>query len=205
MVKWLTSLILSYLALLPLPKTQVAPPSTNPTVPPVSTKYFYPISNYDQRITAKTFGQLITPEDAKKLPCGALFSGFHTGDDLETTPEEANQDIPVYSIADGKVLSVSHISGYGGMIVASYILGPQQVTAYYGHIDLASATIKPNEDVRAGEKLAILGKACSAETDFERKHLHFALHKGTGVDYRGYVSSASELSDWLDPQEVGLK
>ncbi len=199
MLKWLTTLFLSLLALLPFPKTQVAPPPISPAVPVTTSKYFYPVSNYEQRITAKTFGQLVTAQDAKKFPCGAPFTGYHTGDDLEIFPTELSTDVPVYSIADGKIISVSHISGYGGLIVISYTLGSQPVTAYYGHINLASSLVKPNEEVKAGAKLAILGNACSSQTDFERKHLHFALHRGTQIDYRGYVSSQVDLSGWLDP------
>jgi murein DD-endopeptidase MepM/ murein hydrolase activator NlpD len=202
MLKWLTSLVLSFLALLPLPKTQVAPPSNSPAVPVTSSKYFYPVSDYDQRITAKNFGQFVTAEDAKKFPCGAPFTGYHTGDDLEIFPVELNTDVPVYSIADGKIISVSHINGYGGLIVISYTLGSQPVTVYYGHISLQSAAVRANQEVKAGEKLAILGNACSAQTDYERKHLHFAIHKGTATNYRGYVVSAGELVEWLNPSDV---
>jgi len=44
-----------------------------------------------------------------------------------------------------------------------------------------------------------LGKGYSDETDGERKHLHFAIHKGTKIDVRGYVQTKGELQDWLNP------
>lgn len=201
MLKWLYSLILSLLALFSGPKNVTLPPTvSSPTPSPtVSAKYSYPISNFDQRITAKSFGQYITAADSRKFPCGAPFVGYHTGDDLETIPDEANTAVPVYSIADGRIISVGQVAGYGGLIVASYTLGTEPVTAYYGHINLTKAMVKANESVRVGQQLAVLGQGCSTQTDGERKHLHFALHKGTAIDYRGYVSSKEELSAWLDP------
>jgi murein DD-endopeptidase MepM/ murein hydrolase activator NlpD len=175
---------------------------TPSTTPAASSGYFYPISNYPQRLTLRLFGQLVKPADAQKVPCGQSFSGFHTGDDLEVLPSEIDQPVPVYSIAQGQVIEAVDLSGYGGVLVIAYDLDGQPVTAYYGHINLGSVTRLAGQDVTPGQQLAQLGDACSAQTGGERKHLHFALHKGKGIDYRGYVGSESQLSFWLDPSVV---
>lgn len=178
------------------------PPALVPTLPPsptpLVTEFVPPISNYASRLTVRKFGQLVTPADAKTLVCGATFTGYHTGDDLETTPSEQNQPIPVSSVADGKIISVSWVKGYGGLIVAQY----PDFTAYYGHIDLSSTTLKSGDKITRGEFLANLGRGCSSQTDGERKHLHFALHRGLSTDLRGYVSAQNQLLNWLDPSTI---
>lgn len=153
----------------------------------------YPISNFPQRATFRTFGQFVSPGEEKNVACGKAFSGYHTGVDLETTPEEQNIDVPVYSVSAGKVVLANSVSGYGGLIV---VLDGNR-TIYYGHVKITE--IKLGDVVKLGEQIAILGKGCSPETDGERKHLHFAIHQGTIVDVRGYVSTKAELSSWLDP------
>ncbi len=165
---------------------------TQPVSKPVT---LFPISNFSDRITFRTFGQLVSSGEEKKVVCGKAFSGYHTGIDLETTPTEQNSDVPVYSISAGKVVLADFVSGYGGLIV---ILDSNR-TIYYGHVNIASSTVKKGDTVILGEKLAVLGKGCSSETDGERKHLHFAIHQGQIIDVRGYVPTKSELSVWLDP------
>ena len=134
--------------------------------------------------------------------CGADFTGYHIGDDLEILPRELNIDVPVYSIADGVVREAQHVNGYGGLIVIEYNLSGQVVTAYYGHINLASTQVKAGDHVKAGQKIANLGAACSSQADGERKQLHFAIHQGTGIDVRGYVAAQSELRAWLNPSDI---
>lgn len=160
----------------------------------INTPYFYPIPQFNQRITAKSFGQLVTPADAKKFSCGAPFSGYHTGTDLETYPGET--DIPVYAVTNSKIVYAGRVPGYGGIVV----LSNQEFTFYYGHVK--PDNLRVGTSVSKGQQLTVLGKGCTAETDFERSHLHFAIHKGTALDFRGYINSQEELSAWLDPQEM---
>jgi murein DD-endopeptidase MepM/ murein hydrolase activator NlpD len=169
---------------------------------PIS-NYYYPITDYNQRIQIHSYGTLVNPGDERVLVCGRAFSGYHTGDDLEIKPGEANIDVPIKAIATGTIKQVSWVSGYGGLIVADHNLKGQVVTAYYGHINLNSVSLKTGDGVAAGQVIGNLGQGCSQQTDFERKHLHFDIHKGTTLDVRGYVPSLSVLSQWLDPK-VGL-
>jgi murein DD-endopeptidase MepM/ murein hydrolase activator NlpD len=170
------------------------PPAKTP-VPASTATFVYPITGYRARLQFRDFGKLVTPAQAKQLPCGFPFSGYHTGDDLEITPEEQNQEIPVYAVTSGQIISAGNVSGYGGLIVMRW----PGYTAYYGHISLPSLGVSGGQEVTAGQKLAVLGNACSAQTDFERKHLHFAIHKGDTIDVRGYVQDTSELNAWENP------
>ncbi len=190
--------------------TQAASPTVN------QSNYFFPLPNYFSRILVRKYGQLVSPSDRPNIPCGAEFSGYHDGDDLETTAAEQNQDVPVYAAAEGKVVLLEHVSGYGGLLVEASSLplsaGPtsakatagEEVTIYYGHISLASAKVRQGEAVKSGQILANLGRGCSSQTDGERKHLHFAIHLGSSVDVRGYAPTREALSQWLNPAE-GLK
>lgn len=182
------------------PTISVQSQKANPTsVESPPSGIFYPINNYPARLKVRDYGKFVQPGDEEQLTCGREFNGFHVGDDLETEPSEANFDVPVYSLTQGKVLQISTVGGYGGLLVAQYNLSGQDVTVYYGHLDLSGATVKAGDSLVAGEKIGSLGKGCSSQTDGERKHLHFAIHKGTTTDIRGYVKGEQELSRWLDP------
>lgn len=165
----------------------------------------YPLDNFAARITANDFGQYYPPggttnPDRKVCSNATYYVGYHTANDLETFPNELNIAVPVKSIADGTVREVSPVSGYGGLIVIEYNLGGSTYTAYFGHINLATATVKAGDHVTAGEHIADLGSQCSNINGNVRKHLHFGLHKGTTIDVRGYVPDQTTLSNWVDPK-----
>ena len=69
----------------------------------------------------------------------------------------------------------------------------------YGHLRLSSITADTNSYVATGDTIGALGTHESVETDGERRHLHFGIHRGKSIDIRGYVSSQAELQDWEDP------
>ncbi len=173
-------------------------PQTPQNQVPAATLY-YPMTNFVSRIMFRSFGQLVKPTDSVS-PCGAPFSGYHDADDLEVTPVEVNEDVPVYAIADGTIREIGPVSGYGGLLVLGVTIKGQAYTVYYGHINLGSTTLVMGSSVKAGQRLASLGAQCSVQTDGERKHLHFAIHIGTGIDVRGYVPTLSELAAWVDPK-----
>ncbi len=157
----------------------------------------YPVRGFNDRLTKKPFGIYITPKNSPVQP--ERFSGYHAGSDAEIAADEQDVDVPIYSIAAGTVTFVGRISGYGGVTMVRHTVGGETVTALYGHVRLASASVKVGDEIAAGESLAVLGKGYSSETDNERKHLHFALLKGTSSVVKGYVQQQSQLSPWHDP------
>lgn len=186
----------------PLPPSPTV--ATTTTISPSSTTKLTlspPINNFDGRLTKRWFGKYVTPLDNQGMACGKGFTGYHTGDDLEVSKEEINQTIPIYAIAEGQVKRIGFVSGYGGLIIIEHNLNGQLVTAYYGHIALSSSSLKNGDDVISGQQIAALGEQCSTQTDFERKHLHFAIHKGNQIDVRGYVPVKADLDAWLDPKK----
>jgi len=156
-----------------------------------------PLGRPKDRITKKNFGIYITPRNSPVKP--ERFSGYHTGADFEIFPEELNADIPVRAVCSGKLKLKKHAAGYGGVVVEQCVLDNQPVTIIYGHLKLSSVAARPEDDIKIGETLGILGAAYSPETDGERKHLHLGFHRGEAIDIKGYVPSSSALSQWLDP------
>lgn len=155
-----------------------------------------PIDGAKARITTKPFGIFITKQNSPIQP--ERFSGYHTGIDLETTPDEQNVEVRVKALCEGKLLMAKNASGYGGMAVQSCVLNGQDVTIVYGHIKLASVNAKIGDILRAGDFLANLGKGFSIETDGERKHLHLGIHKGQDINILGYVQNKNQLNEWLN-------
>lgn len=160
---------------------------------------YYPVTNYESRITNRDHGKSTTLADSEGFACGGQFEGIHVGDDLEVTATELEKEIPVYAISDGTVRQASDVGGYGGLLITQNTIGGEIVTAYYGHIDLKSLKFSTGQSFKAGNLLGYLGDNCTTETSEERKHLHFAIRKGTSIDVRGYLSNNNELSEWHDP------
>lgn len=159
-----------------------------------------PISDAQNRVSKKFFGTYVTPENSPVSP--ERFSGFHTGLDFETFPEEKDTDVAVSTICSGKILRKNHATGYGGVLVQGCNINNQTVTVVYGHLKLSSIKQNVGDTMNTGESFALLGKGFSTETDNERKHLHLSIHLGENQNIKGYVQSKTELSGWLDPKEL---
>lgn len=179
----------------------VVVPTTNQAIvnssPAPVAEAVVPISNFFTRVTKKPFGIYITPKTSPVQP--ERFQGYHTGADAETTTAEKNIDVPIYAVAGGKVVLARYVSGYGGVIMIQLSLNGKTYTTLYGHLRQSSFTAKVGANVKKGQKIAVLGTGYSSETDGERKHLHFGVLKGASTNVKGYVSSASQLSPWVDP------
>lgn len=182
----------------PPANVNVAPvPSTNTNIAP--TALVSPLDRRAERVTKKLFGTYITPKTSPIQP--ERFTGYHTGLDYETFASEAKVDVPVIAACTGKVRALQTVSGYGGVLVQQCVVDGQTLTALYGHLRLSSISVKTGTTLKAGTKFAVLGTGFTSETSGERKHLHFSLHKGTAIVWKGYVGTKGALVDWLDPQK----
>jgi len=175
-----------------------AKPSNDNSQSATQSQYAYPVANFLTGQTKKVFGQYITPATLPVSP--EKFTGYHTGVDIEQVQD--NTDVPVYAINDGVIKFSGRVGGYGSVIIYSTTINDEPVTILYGHTRLSSAEKKVGEEVKKGEKLAVLGTGYSSETDGERKHLHFSIHKGSSIEYRGYVQNESELLNWINPDDI---
>ncbi len=177
------------------------PPVTENRMAEEAKGYAYPIENFKENQTKKVFGQFITKENSPIR--NDRFHGYHTGVDIEVNPKDIDKGIPVYAITNGIIRSVQdEISGYGGVIVIEHLINNQTMTAIYGHIKFFSVEKEAGDLVEKGEQIAILGTGRTIETDNERKHLHFGIHKGAEINILGYVQNKSELSGWINPNSI---
>jgi len=161
-----------------------------------SEKFSSPIDRWSERITKKPFGIYISPKSSPIQP--ERFSGYHTGSDFEIFSDEQDKDVEIKAICSGKLLEKRYVSGYGGTVVQQCEFENQDITVLYGHLKLSSIGININQQISAGDRIGILGKGFSSETDGERKHLHISIHKGTNINLAGYVQKSGQLSNWID-------
>lgn len=183
-----------------LPPATTLEPSAEVDIPAKKTpSLVLPLNNALTRVTKKPFGIKVSPNDSPVSP--ERFSGYHTGVDFETFPNEQDIDIPVYAICTGPLLLKKTASGYGGVVIQKCDLAGETVTIIYGHLRFSSITAIKDQTFTTGQKLGILGTGYSAETDYERRNLHLGIHKGSSINILGYTPRKSELSNWLDPME----
>ena len=184
---------------IPAPPTRTPPiADAQPLAPPTRVA---PLSNPIEgalgRVTKKGFGLKVAPGDSPVSP--ERFSGYHTGVDFETTPDEQDADVAIHAACDGTLALKEYASGYGGVAVERCRVDGADVTVIYGHLRLSSVSAKSGQALKAGKALGVLGTGYSKETDGERKHLHFGVHKGSSVDIKGYVQRLADLEGWIDP------
>ena len=153
-----------------------------------------PVKDFRTRITKKPFGIYITPANSPIQP--EKYTGYHAGVDAEY--DDISEDTPVYAVSDGIVEYSGTVGGYGGVLVIREKINSDEILCLYGHLASSSLTEK-GKTVKKGEIIGRLGNSYSEETSGERKHLHFAILKGTNIDYRGYVQNKEELNIWYDP------
>ncbi len=171
-------------------------PASSPKAPLVA-----PLDRASERVTKKPFGIYITKANSPVQP--ERFSGYHTGVDFETFPEEQSTDVVIHVVCSGQLLQKRTATGYGGVAVQACTINGQAVTIIYGHMRLSSIQASVNQQLSAGDKLGVLGTGYSKETDGERKHLHLGIHKGPAVNILGYVQNKSALANWLDARTLG--
>lgn len=189
------------IAATPLPTPPDVPTSasadTAPAVPPLSP----PLPEPAARITKKPFGLKVSPQNSPVSP--ERFSGYHTGTDFETFPDEQDKDVAVSAVCSGPLLEKRRASGYGGIAVQRCNLDGRDVTVVYGHLVLARISPAVGVEIAAGTPFAVLGKGYSYDTDGERKHLHLGIHLGAQINIKGYVATRAELDHWFDAAALG--
>lgn len=159
-----------------------------------------PIDRASERVTKKPFSTFITPADSPVQP--EKFKGYHTGTDFELKPGETPHAVTVRAACRGPLIYKQTVSGYGGVAIQLCTLKGEPVTVLYGHLSLASVDAKPNQELASGEQIGTLGTGFTKETDSERPHLHFAIHRGAAVELKGYVQTKEELDGWVDAETV---
>ena len=103
----------------------------------------------------------------------------HTGIDLHTNPNDT-----VSAIAHGIVRLARYYSGYGNIIIIRH---ENNLETLYAHHRLS--LVRPNDIVRAGDPIAIMGMTDRNSTP----HLHFELRAGSQpIDPERLIRSIDE-------------
>lgn len=178
-------------------------------LPAIAQQVRPPVEDYYRNQTVKGFGVLV--DEAFHVARRDLFpdngfrnqfTGYHAGADIEFhEAADADRPVPVTAIADGQVVYVGSVAGYGGLIIVRHD-APEPVTSLYGHVRLADRTVETGQRVAAGHRLAYLGESFTADTSGARKHLHFGIHKGPAVDVEGHEPTPARLNaEWYNPND----
>ncbi len=167
--------------------------SSSPTIS-LQSQLAEPVKDFKARVTKKPFGIYVTPQDSPIQP--ERFTGYHTGADAEYG--DVTADVPIFAVADGTITHSQWTSGYGGCFILKVEINGSPHSSLYGHIR-PSTLPSLGQQFKKGDQIAVLGTAYSTETDGERRHLHLGILSDDRIDVKGYVSSQSQLSGWLDP------
>ncbi|MDP4000045.1 MAG: M23 family metallopeptidase [bacterium] len=168
-----------------------------------------PVEDYLARQTLKGYGTVA--DDAyherhrEMFPHNRFqnqFTGIHAAVDVEfTEPFDLRRDVTVRAVADGTVIQVADVVGYGGLVVIRHT-APESVTSLYGHLRLRGIPVRVGQRVREGQRIGVLGSQFSAETSGARKHLHFGVHKGPAIDIAGHEQTRERLrAEWYNPND----
>jgi murein DD-endopeptidase MepM/ murein hydrolase activator NlpD len=158
--------------------------------PSVRTLLSWPLSQGTDRTKILTFGLYVTPATSP-LPKPEKWVGYHTALDLEILPGEENTDVPVLAACDGKIVFAGPVNGYGSALIQSCRIQGNPVMVLYGHLSGSSIKVHVGDTISVGARLALLGKAY--ENGNVRKHLHFEIHQGNRIEFRGYVPKKTDL------------
>ncbi len=117
-----------------------------------------------------------------------IMSQFHEGVDIAPVRRDkaGNPLDLVMSIAEGKVVHVSSISGrsnYGKYVVVEHSWDNSKVVSLYAH--LAEITVTPGDPVRAGAVLGRMGYT-GAGLNRTRAHLHLEVGLVLSENYEGW-------------------
>jgi len=105
---------------------------------------------------------------------GPRGGSFHAGDDYPP-PKTGEQNVPVYSIGDGKVIGVGAglLKGHSGdrNVLIQHAGG---VLSYYGHLN--SNNVSVGQSVKAGQKIGIMGYRGNVQPAGKNgTHLHMGI------------------------------
>lgn len=161
-----------------------------------------PLDDFALRQTPLHFGLHVTPDpDSNPIDPPERFTGYHVGLDVEVGAAELDKDVAVHAICAGPVVYSGFAGGYGGLVVQACTVGKQAVTVIYGHLALDNLP-GHGAALKSGDRIAVLAPARSYGSDGNRKHLHLGIHSGSTIDMRGYVQTAEETRQFIDPMTV---
>lgn len=114
------------------------------------------------------------------------FSSGHRGLDLGWSSSHGGQNVPIYAVESGTVISIQYQSSGGNVV---HIRHNNGYVSEYGH--LKSYSVRRNQTVTRGQQIGIMGNTGVVTGT----HLHLGIVQGTSITY-----SSSDV--WIDPLTV---
>ncbi len=169
----------------------------------VAPDFIWPLDNTKERALLLDFGMYVTPNsDQNPIEPPERWTGYHAAQDIEIFPDEINKDVPVVASCRGSVIFTGEVNGYGGVLVQTCELNTSKITVLYGHIDPHRILKRPDDLLDQGDIIGYLGEHKTRDAGYNRKHVHFQMHKGTDIVLRGYTSTREQLQDYINPIDI---
>lgn len=163
----------------------------------------YPLPETLNRPTPLHFGLYVTPDpENNPIDPPERFTGFHAATDFEVLPgEEGDVEVPVYTICHGPVAFSGFVEGYGGLLIQRCTIQKEEVTVLYGHLRIAGLPAE-KKSLKSGTQIGYLATGRTYDSGGNRKHLHLGIHKGSRLDFRGYVPTEQQLDQYINPMDI---
>jgi murein DD-endopeptidase MepM/ murein hydrolase activator NlpD len=129
---------------------------------------------------------------------------------------------PVMATADGEVAYINRkpgLSNYGNYVVVRHLIGGIEIYSLYAHLSEVRSDLGTGQKVKAGEKLAIMGRTANTHEGIskDRAHVHFELNLLVNDRYAQWHKTAlpgqrNDHGEWngrnllgLDPRAILLQ
>ncbi len=155
---------------------------------PISSRFIFPFQQYEHKI--------------KYAPDAGTFANkhgeiYHCGEDMGWFME----GLPVHSISNGRVRSVSHDLSWGCLVVVETVLPPSDtLCVIYGHLS-RFIDVVTGDEVRMGQKIGQIGNSVSYENGGYWAHLHLGIEKSSfrNALLGGYTYG---IERYMEPSEI---
>jgi murein DD-endopeptidase MepM/ murein hydrolase activator NlpD len=121
---------------------------------------------------------------------------------------------PVMATADGEVAYINRkagLSNYGNYIVVKHEIAGIEIYSLYAHLSEVRGDLRAGQKVKAGEKLAIMGRTANTHEGIskERAHVHFELNVLLNERYAQWHNAAlpgqrNDHGEWNGRNLLGL-
>ena len=121
---------------------------------------------------------------------------------------------PVMATADGTVAYINRkpqLSNYGNYIILRHKIDGIEIFSVYAHLSEVRTDLKAGQPVRAGERIATMGRTSNTRERIskERAHVHFELNLVINDDYSRWhktkmPKTRNDHGDWNGQNLLGL-
>jgi murein DD-endopeptidase MepM/ murein hydrolase activator NlpD len=121
---------------------------------------------------------------------------------------------PVLATADGTVAYWNKrpsLSNYGNYIVLRHVIEGIEVYSLYAHLQTIRDDLKPNQSVKAGEQIAVMGRTANTHEAItkDRAHVHFELNLRVSDRFSEWYRSTfptqrNDHGEWNGQNLLGL-